>query len=93
MIQLENISHIEGGTYGNANISIFHANISISHENILHIEGGTYGGKAFEEALQHPERERLAEGERRKHGWKAQNLFYFLVEICSNIFFVAAQQK
>ena len=54
----------------------------IQLENISHIEGGTYGGKAFEEAFQHPECERLAEGERRKHGWKAQNLFHFLVETC-----------
>ena len=36
------------------------------------IEGGTYGSQAAEEAVQHPEREQLAGGERREHGWKAQ---------------------
>ena len=36
------------------------------------IEGGTYGSQAAKEAVQHPEREQLAGGERREHGWKAQ---------------------
>ena len=41
-------------------------------------KGGAYGGQVAEEALQHPECQRLAEGERRKYGWKDKISYYFL---------------
>ena len=47
-------------------------------------EGGAYGGQVAEEALQHPECQRLAEGERRKYGWKAKISYPLLHKVQIN---------